>query len=537
MGLRGAILIAAVLVTFSYCSPQLDFVSAGAKSDSTGSNSDTESPSNSSSYVLANTVQRLGVTWTFGRPVRVGKYINGDYWVMSDDLSDPTIPVIGISPASVTVGGRTVNGSEINRDVRSPNQGFDSNISSYNESLNVGLGVSPSTPLILNPASQQDNILSLLSSRSEINGHPLHLARVAILTVLLPTPSNLVPAADAFRPYWGRGNSGFPISKVKAAHSQGSNLNRFLFTVPGLPPIYDGDQNIFYQNVLGQFPPQLVLREQWGNSSYGQSLDLPFTLNVNAAVAPDRSAGYGRETSTQVARALLVLMSSAAPSIKQELFIDLVQEGLDLLSAGRGVRGANGGHVQGRKILATMASVFFESDPVLGAWARSSIANDAFSEDWQFKWRPRAGFEFGEFGFRKNDDYLDPFNNPTGNNNANIFRLGSTLEQHLWWATAPFSEFGTQTTWGSYVACCTINAGAGIFAAYLKAIGGRNAWQTSVHQGRYFDFVHNFIAHGLTQPSGYSPVWIFFDSRLLQHYLHLVNVYGPVNQQVATDPI
>jgi len=137
----------------------------------------------------ATQLSQFGITWTFNGDYNTGQFANGDYWVVGP------VTITGISPPSSS-GGRVINGSMINPSPTTNKlQGYDSTMydgygTSYSDSVNVGLNVSSSNPLTIQPEK------SLVSSISmSISGNLPQLRTCAILTVV-----NTPPPDGSFRP-------------------------------------------------------------------------------------------------------------------------------------------------------------------------------------------------------------------------------------------------------------------------------------------------------------------------------------------------
>ncbi|MHC4682155.1 MAG: hypothetical protein ACYTEK_26110, partial [Planctomycetota bacterium] len=102
-------------------------------------------------------ITQFGITWTFDKDHLVGRFANGDYWVVGP------VTIIGIAPASVEIGGRVINGSMVNPSPRLRwTQGYDSAMygryagpRSYDPNLNAarpnGRNLSSGNPLRLEP--------------------------------------------------------------------------------------------------------------------------------------------------------------------------------------------------------------------------------------------------------------------------------------------------------------------------------------------------------------------------------------------------
>jgi hypothetical protein len=134
------------------------------------------------------------VTWTFDQAYTYGTFLNGDYWVVGD------INVIHIDPCcSATEVGRTRNGSmfdpnayELGVNNTTSKHGFDSGITGYDASLNMGL-VSGANITSINYLNVP-NGTSLVSCVSGA-GATTTAVNQSILTVLVSEPD-----VNSFRP-------------------------------------------------------------------------------------------------------------------------------------------------------------------------------------------------------------------------------------------------------------------------------------------------------------------------------------------------
>ncbi|HUT60313.1 MAG TPA: hypothetical protein VNA25_20905 [Phycisphaerae bacterium] len=151
---------------------------------------------------LKQSVSQYGITWTFEKPVRVGQFVNGEWYVVGPATVgsiDPA-PVVGRDVPEASIGDRERedrkdgrfqrNGSVVNPPPVMGKSGFDSRapFRLYDPKLTAAL------PIRLKPGD------ALISSRSaganlRRRGHYTPVEDLAILTCLKePVP------ADAFRP-------------------------------------------------------------------------------------------------------------------------------------------------------------------------------------------------------------------------------------------------------------------------------------------------------------------------------------------------
>ncbi|MGK0301631.1 MAG: hypothetical protein ACI89X_002510, partial [Planctomycetota bacterium] len=170
-------------------------------------------------------VDRHGITWTFERPARCGRYVNGDWWVLGP------IAITSIKPASLKDGARVRHGSMINPSPSELTQGYDSAMfgngamGRYDKTKNVALNVSRENPVALVPGT------SLVSTVSHpIAGQLPQIESCAVLTCIAKQP-----AANAFRPPY--------CGSDKSARWTADNLDMTQFArLPaevGAPPIRD----------------------------------------------------------------------------------------------------------------------------------------------------------------------------------------------------------------------------------------------------------------------------------------------------------
>lgn len=285
---------------------------------------------------LMTQITQQGITWTFLLPERVGRFVNGDYYVVGPAT------VIDIEPPATN----GFNGSMLNIQVNIQQSGFDSRIESGR--YNAALRVYP--PIVLNPGdklvssrSAPTNLASVMRP-TETSDSPV--ASVSILTCLAaPQPP------DAFRPSYAKGSTNIYLSR---------NLRRQL--LPTLAPV----QNI---PPLSEF--EGYLQRPWVDSLF-------FAFDAQA----EYMVSYGREGGYLMSFAGLLLTLNFTEAEKEPLLVYLVQYGIDLyglVQQGHTGWPAWGGYGTGRKFPIVLAGVMLNQTNMAAAQAE-------FGEDMQTIW-------------------------------------------------------------------------------------------------------------------------------------------------------
>jgi hypothetical protein len=146
------------------------------------------------SIPTTKSITQYGITWTFAEPVPFGQFVNGDFWVVDPGNG---VEIINITPGDAIRTGTTqhMNGSMLNP--HTALQGYDGyynpyGYQNYDASKNVGIGISPSTPLTLS------GNISLVSTESNLlpgENHLSYVKNAAVLTCL-----SSIPPTGCFRP-------------------------------------------------------------------------------------------------------------------------------------------------------------------------------------------------------------------------------------------------------------------------------------------------------------------------------------------------
>ncbi len=244
---------------------------------------------------MLGSVTRNGITWTFDQQYPVGRFVNGDYYVIGP------VTITAISPAPA--GGR--NGSMVDPPIDDV-QAYDSRAYNYDP----GRVVTP--PLVLQPGQ------SLVSTASCDDAQFTFLESAAVLTCL----SAAVPE-DTFRPPYVAGDK--PLYSAAGLH---------LELLPSLPPVAAAPDPASLAAALE--PVWLDHQPGWHGRFIHPRSNMP---------------DYGREIATCINDAALMVLLDLPADQKRLLVIRLVQLGIDfngIADAGGGWT-ADGGHASGRK--------------------------------------------------------------------------------------------------------------------------------------------------------------------------------------------
>ncbi len=255
-----------------------------------------------------NQLSQFGITWTFDKQYRYGKFANGDYWVVGP------VKIISIAPASIADStGRIIHGSMLNP---SPTlgylQGYDNEMYGsydrgfYTPSLNVARPnnqtLSSNNPLTIQTGSLVSSI-----STPETSGRT-QLQTAAILTVLKsPAPEG------SFRPSYSGSDKTIKFNK--------NQLNYSL--LKKLAPVSDTPR----------------LKQQAGDSqadSVERMFERPWLDHISGLGGMGRPAhpldnmmSYDRDLTSQVGIAALMLHLDFTNQEKETLLIRFVQVGID----------------------------------------------------------------------------------------------------------------------------------------------------------------------------------------------------------------
>ena len=290
---------------------------------------------------LAGSVSQYGITWTFEKPVPVGHFVNGDFYVVGPvtvaaitppPLAGADVPAAELAEAEkqrVKDGKYVRNGSMLNPPARQE-VAYDSGIRNY---FHLELLAVP--PIGMKPG---DCLVSTISLKvGEKDQFPYHggdggrehhddspIKTAAILTCVAdPQP------ADAFRPSYGDRSQ-----KIYLAHNLRWSLLRQL-----PPPADTPDVKTWIR----------VFQRPWVNTCF-------FGFEQPMENMPH----YGQWVGQAQSMGGLLLMLNLPPNEKEVLTINMVQVGIDywgLVRNGHPGWEGWGGHGSGRKFPIVLAGV------------------------------------------------------------------------------------------------------------------------------------------------------------------------------------
>ncbi|MBM4062708.1 MAG: hypothetical protein FJ265_16665 [Planctomycetes bacterium] len=263
---------------------------------------------------LRSSISQFGITFTFAQPVQAGQFANGDWFVIGPAT------LVGMQPACTTVGGRTLHGAMINPNPVTRDHGYDSglfapNASTYVASLNVALGLSATSPRVLQPNQSLIKVIS--------NTDPNLLPQIRTCSVL--TCLAQVPPEGSFR-----------------------------------PPYAGSDHQVRYDTSMLDWSALASLAPASGQPhipTMAALFERPWLDHVPGWVSRylhpiENMKDYGRDFTADYAEAALLCNLNLPQADRRTLLIRLVQIGIDFWGNVRG--GCKwegcGGHGSGRKL-------------------------------------------------------------------------------------------------------------------------------------------------------------------------------------------
>ena len=294
--------------------------------------------------LAAASLTQHGITWIFDADYVTGQFVNGDYWVLDPGSG---VRITGISPG-YTSTPRGMNGSMIDPG-GSYEQGYDG-FTVYNSSLNVGIGISESTPLTI---TGNHSLISTISNEvcGDLGGgsHVSFVKTAAVLTILTSAPP-----ANSFRPGAG-----------------------------------DGSKKIYnYSQLRFDRLKSLGTGVTTPTKAYIDSYVTDKTRMIWLVHSNDWRARYMRPSdglenyyyTDEIVAGVLWLHSDTPQEDKINLLINIVQMGLDVYSyIEAGTRwGADGGHFSARQALPVVAGVLLDDQDMynVGVTLASGLGNE-----------------------------------------------------------------------------------------------------------------------------------------------------------------
>ena len=261
------------------------------------------------------TISQHGITWKFDKKVPIGRFVNGDYYVVG------AATIISIAPKPEN--GR--NGSVLNIPPDPRISGFDSRV----QSQRYYPKISATLPISMKPG---DALISTISVRavgefpSPLRGSESSISPVLSAAVLTCVKDPL--PKDAFRP-------SYADRRQKIYHARNIQWN----LLPGLKRVNAGLFDTFMAPTPREFAE--LFQRPW--------LDVCF-FGFDAPI--QYMPCYSREIGRAVGIASLILTLDYTRKEKEPLLINFVQYGIDLwglVQAGYQGWPAHGGHGNGRK--------------------------------------------------------------------------------------------------------------------------------------------------------------------------------------------
>jgi len=421
---------------------------------------------------LMDSVTRHGITWTFDKQYQVGKFANGDPWVIGP------VSITKIDPAPTSLP-RVMHGSMVNPDPRAGiTQGFDSawggkyvTRGMYSPELNVARNISRS-PLLLQP----HNSLMSVESKSQPEQRPQFLT-AAVLTVV-----DTVPASGSFRPaYSGRDKT------IKFNES-------------------DLDYSLLQQLTIPTGAPSLQQAYRWVERVWPDWIPSWLCDYLH----PERNMeNYGRDICDAVSRISLLLHGNYSDADKRDLLVSFVQLGIDihgtLINGGGNRYSSAAGHNNGRKWPVIFAGL------MLNDTAMQGVGQDGtwFSEDGQtfiVQETSPGVYNYGYGGYDASHKGMAEW----GVNHAMSQSINNPLEgDDVRWDPSeplpPTLEPNANRSQGlKYRRCCTANVWWGQGLACLL-MGAEALWNHSP----YFAYLDRYrtVEDAYYQANGPSSAW------------------------------
>lgn len=289
----------------------------------------------------ASSVSQYGITWSFDRAYPVGQFANGDWWVVGP------VTITSMSPAYTS--GR--NGWEANPNSGTA-QGLDNRLDGFQASRVPSLPyTAQSNTSIIKGISRSGNC-----GNDGSNHYPC-LTTAAVLTVLSSVPAG--NGAQMFRPpYFGSAKPLYTTTQLQ------TSLLPSLAPV-GNPPSLNSVARR-YQRVQADHVNNWTGRYMHASENYARQ-DNPSNENVSE---------YGSEIAHDADETALRLMLNDSLSAKMPALINYVQAGIDFYGMHNGGMSwySDGGHMQGRKVVAVFAAVMLND-----AAMKSEIANAPYA--------------------------------------------------------------------------------------------------------------------------------------------------------------
>ncbi len=432
------------------------------------------------------TISRHGITWegrtADGSFVQQGVFANGDPWIKGDVL------ITGITPQSLSIGGRDINGSMLDPNC-TDDIGFGRDLIGflpYSRNNNVAWGLSAAQPLSIVLGSA--NARSLISAESNSDTNIFTgIRKAAVLTVV-----KTVPAAGSFRPPYAavlNKQVGFNVADLQDG------------LLPSLP-------------ALSEFPAISEVANKFEKLWYDARSNWPSRFVHPVESMPD----FGRDLAAELGTGFMALIGNASLAQKRTLLIRMVQIGIDFFGNFQaGCRhSGNSGHGSGRKFPILFSGLMLSNPEMLSIGQFVSQFNPTLPQG-----EPQIATSY--FGEDSQTFYVSE----TAPGEIN-YSLGGYSSFHV-----GLPEYGSShTTYPGFDTpswdadpnrrCCTANGWQGEALA-ARALGLISAWNNMA----FFDYMDRYM---VVQGPGELRAIVPFHEQAWDTYRPLLgNVYNCFN--------
>lgn len=346
---------------------------------------------------VAKSVSQYGITWTFDKPCTVGKFVNGDWWVVGPVTVVSVTPAPGPAPADepITDGKSRYGASALIDDKRLRNgsmiildpdpaapgtgfadQGYDSRCRNYKPECSVGFpcqlkvsrtlistisgenyqpdrkgNIALATPFVFYALPSKLGGLEWLPSCAPGSDKPRSTLATCLETAAVLTCLDKAPPADAFRPPYA--GTAKPIYQTKSIRWD---------LLPKLKPIPS--------------TPDFALMERYFQRPWLDHVD---SWLIQYSMPGQNGPNYGKDWAILTSMASLMLMLDVPREKKEKLMIELIQLGIDLHGLADIGRQwfPDGGHWSGRKWPILFASLMLDK-PDLRSFPPANITKKIY---------------------------------------------------------------------------------------------------------------------------------------------------------------
>ena len=353
---------------------------------------------------------QYGITWTFEKPVRVGQFVGGDYYVVGPVVvSVSPKPLFGNDVTDATdaerkyyAGSVARNGSVLNLSATGL-PAFDSRVQGHRyDPKNFAR-----FPLAIKPGDVLISTISVATPRAQerMMGPSDHKNVSTVQTAAVLTCVAEPVAPDAFRPSYCD-----PERKLYFAR----NLKREL--LPRLAPPASAPQVAYMTRVF---------ERPW--------ID---TVFFGFASPVDNLPQYGREVARAAGMGTLLLCCDYDEATKERLLQGIVQAGVDYwgaIRAGHPGYQAHGGHGSGRKWILVFSGILLGDADMQNPYAK--FPNVKFGEDMQTVygdgWTGAKALYAGHVGAQGRPDILDDHGQSRSGSDVPVVGLDQVVPLHL----------------------------------------------------------------------------------------------------------